>query len=311
MYIGKDYQAKQIKKHQKFLLKLLHLHIGNYYPLRQWLGIDYKGKINEITNLSIAYNAKKVKKGYQITRTYQSSDLGYKLNLILDKIPQLALLPALLQPAYGLGALAFFFLTEKTYQPSTKDTYMYVITPNTNYNDEYSLSLRDVLGQTQRALLEFDISDIPADATFSQGDFSLTYYSYSGTNPSGKTVLIYKMTHPDWVEAQATWNIYKTGSAWTVAGGDYVTTNPSGGGANIPAEYGLVTWDIQAIIENAYSVPQNVELLMKYQTEGLSSGGSSSVFYSNSYWVPSGRPKLTVTYTVPTVTGAAFLLQMI
>jgi len=40
--ISQDYQKERIKNNQKFLLKLLHLHIGNYYPLRKWLGVPKK-----------------------------------------------------------------------------------------------------------------------------------------------------------------------------------------------------------------------------------------------------------------------------
>jgi len=33
---------------------------------------------------------------------------------------------------------------------------------------------------------------------------------------------IFKLTRPDWVETEATWNNYKAGSPWTTPGGDYV-----------------------------------------------------------------------------------------
>ena len=61
--MNKEYQKQRIERSQKFLLKLLHLHIGKFYPLRKWLGISHKGKIDEITNLSIAYNTKHFPKG--------------------------------------------------------------------------------------------------------------------------------------------------------------------------------------------------------------------------------------------------------
>lgn len=292
---------QRIKDNQKFLLWLLHLRIGNYYPLRKWLGIDYKGKIDEITHLSIAYNTKKVKEGYQQTRTYQQPDLGYKLNLVLDKIPQLSFaIPALLRPAYGLGALALFFLTQTTYQPSTKDNYMgsYSSIINSNFGSQESLRIANVYNNANRITLEFDISDIPANATFTQGDLLLYYYIYEVSNPSGKTTWAYKLTRTDWVESQATWVIYKTGSNWTTAGGDFVTSSPSGGSVNMPASYGWVTWGIQAIVENAYSNFNDVEVLVKFETESIFSGYSYVYFYSNNYTTDtSKRPKLTVTYT--------------
>lgn len=302
-YIGKDYQKKRIKKHQKFLLKLLHLRIGNYYPLRKWLGIDYKGKIDEITHLSIAYNTKYFKKGKkwfkQVTRTYQQPDLSYKLNLVLDKIPQLALLPALLQPAYGLGALAFFFLTQTTYQPSTKDNVIASNTPDANYGDLTQINVHDYsLPQTSRSLLEFDISDIPANATFSQGDLLLYYYGWNGNDPVGRTVWAYKLTRTDWVELESTWNSYKSGSSWTTNGGDYVTSNPSGDDIAMPAGYGWITWNINSIVQDAYDNTNDVEILVKYDNESQANR-AQSLFYSRNYTDDTSlRPKLTVTYTV-------------
>ena len=303
--------TQRIKNNQKFLLKLLNLHIGGYYPLRKWIGIDYKGKIDEVSHLSIAYNHYKGGKKLT-TRIYQQPDFEYKLNLVLDKIPQLALLPALLQPAYGLGALAFFFLTQTTYQPSSKDNNMASNAATTNYGNQIWLTIHDYGGgsQVSRDILEFDISDIPASAVFSQGDLSLYYYSYGGADPSEKTVWAYKLTRTDWVELESTWNIYKTGSNWTSAGGDYVTSNPSGGSVNAPADYGWMTFDIQAIVEDAYDNSNDVEVLTKFALEDKTSGTRSSLlWYSNNYTDDtSKRPKLTVTYTTtttPTVTTQA------
>jgi len=302
MFIGQDYQKKRIKKHQKFLLKLLHLHIGNYYPLRKWLGISYKGKIDEITHLSIAYNTKYFKKGKkwykQVTRTYQQPDLGYKLNLVLDKIPQLSFaLPALLQPAYGMAALMFFFLTQTTYQPSTKDNRLRENLPDTNQGDNATLVLRSEVGGRYRPILEFDISDIPANAEFTQSDFSMYFRYASAESPTGKTIWVYKLTRTDWVELESTWNIYKTGSNWTNVGGDYVTTNPSGASVTVPADLGWITWDIQNIVEDACGNSDNVELLVRFSVEN-DNPATYTYFHSNNYTTNTSlRPKLTVTYT--------------
>ncbi len=298
-----DYQKQRIKNNQKFLLKLLHLHIGNYYPLRKWLGIDYKGKIDEVTHLSIAYDTKYFKKGKkwfkQQTRTYQQPDLGYKLNLLLDKIPQLAI-PALLQPAYGLGALAFFFLTQTTYQPSSKDSF---ITDNNgaghddNYGSQTYLNIHFHAYYDHRIILEFDISDIPDNATFSQGSLYLYYYEWISQNVSGQYVWANKLTRTDWVEAQATWNIYKTGSNWTSAGGDYVTSNPARTSTGMPGSYGWVNWNVKDIVIDAYDNNNNVEILLNRQT----TISAQAHFYSKEYTTDTSlRPKLTVTYTTPT-----------
>jgi hypothetical protein len=292
---------QRIKDNQRFLLKLLNLHIGGYYPLRKWIGIDYKGKVDEVSHLSIAYNHYKGGKKLT-TRIYQQPDFEYKLNLVLDKIPQLALLPALLQPAYGLGALALFFLTQTTYQPSSKDNYMgsYSTIEHSNFGSETLIRLSDVYNNVNRSILEFDISDIPSSATFTQGNLQLYYYEWVPYDASGKTVWAYKLSRTDWVESESTWYIYKTGSSWTTAGGDYVTSNPSGGSTTFPSSYGWMTWDIQSIVEDAYDNSNDVEILIKFSNESVGiKSNSYTLFYSNNYTTDTSlRPKLTVTYTV-------------
>jgi len=285
--ISQDYQKERIKNNQKFLLKLLHLRIGNYYPLRKYLGIDYKGKIDEISHLSFGYNTKHFPKGgiwyKQQSRTYQQPDLGYKLNLVLDKIPQLALLPALLQPAYGLGALAFFFLTTYTYQPSTKDTRLDVYNPNTNYGNATTLYLQPP--SLSRFIMHFDISDVPDAVIFSQGDILIYRDASDATH-----ITAYRLTRTDWVEAQATWNSYKTGSTWTTAGGDYTTTNSVETYCNAD---GWQTWNAATLIQDCYNnQSKNVHLLFNTTEKAV-------YFYSKEHATTARRPKLTVTYTAP------------
>jgi len=292
-YLGQDYLKKRIRDNQKFLLRLLHLHIGNYYPLRKWLGIDYKEKIDDITHLSFGFNTKHFP--MQQSRTYQHPDLGYKLNLVLDKIPQLALLPALLQPAYGLGALAFFFLTTTTYQPSTKDTYLDVGAPNTNYgNDTGLIILVTSYARQKNILLHFDTSDIPNGAIFSQGDVGLYMYSWNGqTFP----FFLNRLTQTAWVETQATWNIYSTGNNWASAGGDYTETN-RGTSPTLSTPPLWITISACQLIQDCYNnQSKHVHILGCGNTANLT---QARYFYSREYADTSLRPKLTVTYTVPT-----------
>jgi len=298
-FIGQDYLKTRIKQKQKFLVSLLNLHIGSYFPLRKWLGIAYKGKIDEVSHLSFAYNTKYFKDGrIQQTRDYQHPDLGWKLNLVLDRIPQLILLPALLQPTFRLASVLLFSLTTTTYQPPTKDTLIYQNAPTTNYGSSVTFSCSPQTNYVSRSMIEFVISDIPAGAVFSAATLQLYYFLWENLNPVGKTVWAYKLTRTDWVESQATWNIYKTGSNWTTAGGDYVTSNPAGGSITVPASYGWLSFDTLAIVQDAYGVSNPVEYLMKYELENTASGYWVE-FRSKEYTTDTTlRPKLTVTYTV-------------
>ena len=291
---------ERIQQNQKFLLRLLNLHIGHYYPLRKWLGIDYCGVIDEVSHLSYAFDSKLIRKGghlyKQQTRVYQQPDLGYKLNLILDCIPE-AIIPKYGQPSWGLIGMRLARCSESVFQPPSKDTYVSSSYSDSNYGSETFIRVVDFYNDVHRGILEFDISDIPTMATFSQGDLLLYYYLYYLSDPTGKSIWAYKLTRTDWVELEATWNIYKTGSYWTTAGGDYVTSNPAGGNTTFPSSYGWMTWDIQAIVENAYDTSNNVEILVRFNNENLSGPDSHCYFYSKEYTGDTSlRPKLTVTY---------------
>jgi len=285
-YLGQNYLKQRIEKNQKFLLKLLNLHIGSYFPLRKYLGISYKGKIDEISHLSFAYNTKYFKKGrIQQTREYQQPDLGYKLNLVLDKIPQLVLLPALLQPAFRLASVLLFSLTTTTYQPSTKDAFLYSAVPNTNYG---TLTRLCTASYTTN-VIHFDTTDIPAGATFSQGDLLL--YCYAAGNSA--TTYLRRLTQLGWTEAGVTWNKYDGTNAWATAGGDSTTTNQT---SITLAGTGWHTWSSYALIQDCYdNQSKNVHLHIPANTDA-----NGANHYSRDYTTDTSlRPKLTVTYTVP------------
>lgn len=198
-----------------------------------------------------------------------------------------------------------------TIQPSGKDTYLNIGAPTNNQGGSSSIVVRDRIGSTSRTILEFDITGLPAGATLGSANLQLYYSRYStystDTDPSGKTVWTYKLARTDWVELEATWNIYKTGSNWTVAGGDYVIADPVGGSTTFPADFDWMTWDVLAIVQDAYDSSIAAEFLVKFETEDLSSNYSQGYFYSSNYTTDTDYcPQLVITYTVsPTVTAQA------
>lgn len=66
-----------------------------------------------------------------------------------------------------------------------------------------------------RLLIAFDVSSlIPEGATIS----AATLFLYCSTAVAGQTFNAYRLLRTDWVEAEATWNIYKTGANWGTGG---------------------------------------------------------------------------------------------
>lgn len=196
-----------------------------------------------------------------------------------------------------------------TVQPNTKDTYILENVPTLNFGSYVDIIVRDEVDKTGRSILEFDISGLPGEAILSAASLQLRYCNYQHTNPSGKTVWAYKLTRTDWVELEATWNIYKTGSNWTATGGDYVTSDPSGGSITFPADCAWMIWNVLAIVQDAYDGSIAAEFLIKFETEDLASGYSLVYFHSNNYTVITDLcPKLVIDYTAveaPTVTTQA------
>ena len=189
-------------------------------------------------------------------------------------------------------------MSSLTIQPTTADAAIdgYAGREDTNYwNGE--LQVTSYSGGNGRTLLRFDFSELPEGATISSATLSLRYYNKVGTL-SGRTYGAYRITQTGWVENQATWLSYATGSAWASAGGDFTTDN--GATVEMPGSYGWVDWDVTELIqwfqENASEV---VNLIIKDGTEGDETG-AIGYFYSTE--VTGGddanRPKLAIEYTI-------------
>lgn len=203
-----------------------------------------------------------------------------------------------------------------TVQPSAKDNHVYERAgyQGYNYGAEVYLWGYNRTTRAARPLLEFDISGLPGGATLSAATLWLYYWDYQVTDPNGVTIWAYKQTRTDWVEGTGTgaapgsdgadWLEYKPGTVWTAAGGDYVTTSPSGGSTTFPASYGWMSWNVLAIVQDAYDGSIATELLVKFADETLSSGYSLVSFYSNNYSGDTDLcPKLVIDYDVVVVAG--------
>ncbi len=165
---------------------------------------------------------------------------------------------------------------------------------------------RQVLGieglKNSRSLLKFDFSALPTDAVISAATLELYYYLYSASDPVGRTYWVYELTQTGWVRTEATWNSYKTGSAWVAVGGDYTVTN--GASLVVPASYGWMSWNVLALVQHFQSTHAEVaHFLIKDGTEGASPTEIDYLtrLYSYLYTVdPTLCPKLVITYTTTT-----------
>ena len=174
-------------------------------------------------------------------------------------------------------------------QPCAKDTDIRDASPDTNYGTATVLTIGRSSSITHRAIIEFDISNIPAAARITSATLSLRGESHS-TPP---TVWAYKLTRDDWVENQATWNDYKTDTAWTTAGGDYVTESPSGASSETS---GLAwnDWDVTDIVQDACDNSKAAAFLLRAAAE--TAANAYVRVRSKEAADTSLRPKLTIEY---------------
>lgn len=195
----------------------------------------------------------------------------------------------------------------------SKDTLLNEPAPDTNYGGDDFLLIRDRDSDNiTRSILEFQHS-LPSNAVIDSATLTLKYYNYAENDPDGKTVKAYKLSRTVWVEGEATWNIYKTGSNWTSSGGDYVTTSPNGGSGDLPASYGdLDITSLAAVVQDAVSNGNNIEILVRFDTEGLSLATASRAYFrSEEYETEADRPILTITYHIPAGSGGGVMQSMV
>jgi len=208
--------------------------------------------------------------------------------------------------------------TEVTIQPSAADAFIYSADPNHPYGAQTTImtyAYKTTL-YIMRSPIKFDIaSSIPAGATITSAKLYLRYYGYNISDGTENAIIgLHKVQQSparDWVEAQVTWNSYKTGSAWTNAGGDFSGT--ASASATVPkTPTGVwIEWtsdqlkaDVQDFLDNSST---NYGWVLKDSNEGWGSSPPTyriREFLSNNCGDPSLKPKLVVTYVInpPTVT---------
>ena len=121
-----------------------------------------------------------------------------------------------LRPAWNLG-----FDTYSSQPDGTAgiDNFIQQDAATTNNGGNATLTIGEpntLSNAAQRTLIKFDFTSIPTGSSVVSATFSLWQYLDDSSN--ARTFRGYRQKR-DWVEAQATWNIYKTSNNWQAAGG--------------------------------------------------------------------------------------------
>jgi len=195
-----------------------------------------------------------------------------------------------------------------TIQPSTADSYLSEIHPDSNFGTYTSLELQDFKDGHLRFVLNFDFTALPNAAIITSADLSLYYWA--GHNPevpppgpyedlTGEVIGAYELTQTGWVETEVTWNSYKTGNAWGSVGGDYITTGRAS--TAVPSGYGWMNWDVLDLVRHFQSSHGKVaNFLIKIVNETTRTDVVRfAYFWSNQGAYTPLDPSLAITYTPP------------
>lgn len=202
-----------------------------------------------------------------------------------------------------------------TLQPDSAglDTRIRDNTPTSNFG---TLDLPDVGDRNSgssvkhRTLLEFDVSSIDAGHTVTSATVSLYEQAAEDTASNTNWAVEFRRVLADWVEAETTWNIFKTGSNWPGSAGcstngtdriatvsATVTMDGTAAGAFIDWTGDLLDTDVQNFIDGGQS---NYGWLISAESvENQGAARSGNEFRSSDHATSATRPKLVVVHTSP------------
>jgi hypothetical protein len=208
-----------------------------------------------------------------------------------------------------LDGLVYPVVIDPTYtlQPDATaglDNWLYEPTPTLNNGTSVDLYIGEDASSASRTrtLIKFDFSAIPASDVCTSAILSL--WQYADQSANARTFRVYRQLR-DWVEAQATWNIYKTSNNWATAGGfgaadceqtDIGSLAMSATEANGEKQWTLTNagvegmWD-GGLTNNGFLIMADTELNDRY------------VYRSSDYATAGERPKLVIITTV----GSSFV----
>jgi hypothetical protein len=154
----------------------------------------------------------------------------------------------------------------------------------------------------KRGLVLYDLNAfIPAGATITA---AVLHIYVDQTNASGSMEFSIKRCDPttgnpeDWVETEATWNSYKSGSNWGTAGGDLTTPTVVLGAI---ATTGWKSYDILTMVSDAWDNRNGICTFFVIRTDDAMgiSGGFMAFHTKNMYDYDAALPHhLRITYTL-------------
>jgi len=179
------------------------------------------------------------------------------------------------------------------------DSYIDENNPGTNYGTDVSLDVSGRSGgRIRKALLWFNVSSIPANATITSAVLQL----YKTGAPGGGTinVSVYRVNSTsNWNETEVTWNNLTSTTTWSTAGGDYDPTEYDRQAVNNTVGI-WHSWNITALVQSwTNGTYPNYGLILVIPDD---TSNKIRQFASSDSANPAQWPQFLVSYTTPDVT---------
>ncbi|HPA27817.1 MAG TPA: M6 family metalloprotease domain-containing protein [Acidobacteriota bacterium] len=168
-------------------------------------------------------------------------------------------------------------------QPSSADSYVNQSVPAANYGSEAAVYARSRVSQAERALVEFDLSSVPAGSIINSATLELYATTVSG---GSLTLDVHKVTGT-WTESGVTWNnmpAFGSAAEASVAAG---------------TSAGWKIWDVSSAVQDWVDGPaSNYGFIVKGNTENAKSAITYALA-SKEDGTPTRRPILRINFTPP------------
>lgn len=189
-----------------------------------------------------------------------------------------------------------------------EDTHVRSDSPNTNYGNSDELHIVLNAGVWRGTLIRFTLPDLLEDGSSITSALLMTQFTNQGVQ--GVPGAVCRCVHP-WVESEATYNIYATGSNWSGANASDALNRDETYQVETTLPIilnGYFVWpDIRALVLDALNNRSRELNLWIYRpdTEDV----DTWIMASSDYATPSLRPKLRILYDTLTesVSGSGYL----
>lgn len=162
--------------------------------------------------------------------------------------------------------------------------------PDTNFGNTGGMATN---GNLNRGVLEPDLSNVPEGVTINSA--TLYLYRSDGFQATPFDVGVFRLLR-DWVEAEATWNIYSTGNSWQTAGA--AGANDREGTAldttSIPNSAAYYSWDVTSWVQDVVDSAITNQGILIDRTDGADSKYRT---FASSEGTDGQRPEIVIDYT--------------